>query len=56
MVSSAFQELTVEDDGVVSMDVRYDPVFFNLQIPKKYNGQSLPLWQLVLEPNLDFRA
>lgn len=56
MVSSAFQELTVEDNGVVSMDVRYDPVFFNLQIPENYKGSSLPLWQLVLQPNMDFWA
>lgn len=54
MISSAFQELTVENNGVVSMDVRYDPVFFNLEIPKNYKGNSLPLWQFVLEPNMEF--
>lgn len=56
MISSAFQELTVEDNGVVSMDVRYDPLFFDLQIPENYKGRSLPLWQMVFEPNMDFRA
>jgi len=56
MVSCAFQELTVEDNGVVSMDVRYDPVFFNLQIPENYKGSSLPLWQFVLKPNMEFGA
>ncbi|MDU9006900.1 hypothetical protein [Sedimentitalea todarodis] len=54
MISSAFHELTVENDGVVSMDVRYDPAFFNLQIPEGYKGSSLPLWQLVLQPNMEF--
>lgn len=54
MVSTAFQELTIENNGVVSMDVRYDPSFFHLQIPEKYKGGSLPLWQFVLQPNMDF--
>jgi hypothetical protein len=56
MVSSAFQELTVEDNGVVSMDVGYDPSFFHLQIPEKYKGGSLPLWQFVLQANMEFGA
>jgi hypothetical protein len=54
MVSSAFQELTVEENGVVSMDVGHDPSVFHLQIPEKYKGSSLPLWQFVLQPNMDF--
>ena len=56
MVSSAFQEMTVEENGVVSMDVGHDPSVFQLQIPEKYKGRSLPLWQFVLQPNMDFEG
>lgn len=46
MISSAFRELTVENDGVVSMDVRYDPAFFNLQIPENYKCHCIPINQI----------
>lgn len=54
MVSSAFRELTVTEKGVVSLDVRYDPAFFELNIPIDYKGDALPLWQFILKPNMEF--
>lgn len=55
MVSSAFRELTVGDDGVFSLDVKYDPAFFELKIPEGYKGDALPLWQFLIQPNPDFK-
>lgn len=54
MVSSAFRELTVEDGaGVISVDVKYDPEIFRLEISKDYKGKELPLWQFTLQPNFE---
>lgn len=55
MVSTAYRELTVGDDGVLSLDVKYDPVFFELKIPDGYKGVDVPLWQFAIQPNPDFR-
>lgn len=55
MISSAFRELTEGDDGVSSLDVKYDPTFFELRIPEGYKGDALPLWQFVIQPNPDFK-
>lgn len=57
MISNAFRELTVsDDDGIVSLDVKYDPSFFELKIPEDYRGKGLPLWQFIIQPNPDFLA
>lgn len=54
MISNAFRELTVDDGSdVVSLDVKYDPEFFSLAIPKDYDGEALPIWQIELQPNLE---
>lgn len=55
MVSTAYRELTVGDDGVFSLDVKYDPAFFELKIPHGYKGADLPLWQFAIQPNPEFR-
>lgn len=55
MVSTAYRELTVSDDGVFSQDVKYDPAFFELKIPHGYKGADLPLWQFATQPNPEFR-
>lgn len=55
MVSTAYRELTVGDGGVISLDVKYDPAFFDLKIPDGYKGNDLPLWQFALQPNPEFK-
>lgn len=55
MVSTAYRELTVGDDGVFSLDVQYDPAFFELKIPRGYKGEGLPLWQFAIQPNPEIR-
>jgi hypothetical protein len=55
MVSSAFRDATVDDKGIVSLDVKYDPSFFQVDIPQDYKGKDLPLWQFELKPNPEFR-
>jgi Holliday junction resolvase len=55
MVSTAYRELTVGDNGVFSLDVKYDPTFFELKIPDGYKGDALPLWQFAIQANPDFR-
>lgn len=54
MVSNAYKELTGRRGGVVAIDVRHEPDVFTLDIPEGYNG-SLPLWQLILQPNYPAR-
>jgi len=54
MVSSAYRELTVDDRGIVSLDVRLDPEAFTLQIPADFRNNTLPLWQFILQPNPNF--
>jgi len=57
MVSKAFRELTVDDEaGIIALDVNYDPDMFRIQIPEGYRGESLPLWQFILQPNFDFKV
>lgn len=56
MVSAAYRDLTVGDEGVFSLDVRYDPEFFDLRIPEGYKGNALPLWQFSIQPNPEFRC
>lgn len=53
MVSSAFREITVSDEGIVSLDVKFDPSFFQVAITHDYKGEDLPLWQFAIQPNLD---
>jgi Holliday junction resolvase len=55
MISNAFRELTSGDTGVVSLDVKHDPMSFQVDIPKKYRGSAMPLWQFVIQPNSNFR-
>ncbi|QPB24552.1 hypothetical protein [Rhizobium sp. 007] len=51
MVSSAYRELTVDDTGVVALDIRHDPEVFTLRIPEGFKNETLPLWQFILQPN-----
>ncbi len=55
MISCAFRELTVDDgSGVFSLDVKYDPDYFSLAIPRGFKSEVLPIWQFILQPNLEF--
>ncbi|OKP74457.1 hypothetical protein BTE77_21145 [Ensifer adhaerens] len=54
MISTAYQELTVKDGKVATLDVKQDPAFFRLTIPEDFKDENLPLWQLVLVPNENF--
>ncbi|MBX5272611.1 hypothetical protein HJB99_28785 [Rhizobium sp. NLR17b] len=54
MVSSAYRELTVDDTGVVALDIRHDPEIFTLRIPEGFKNETLPLWQFILQPNPKF--
>lgn len=54
MVSSAYRELTVDESGVIALDVRHDPEMFTLHIPQGFKSETLPLWQFVLQPNPKF--
>jgi hypothetical protein len=54
VVSSAYRELTVDDTGVVALDIRHDPEVFTLKIPEGFKNQTLPLWQFILQPNPKF--
>lgn len=54
MVSSAYRELTVDDSGVIALDVRHDPEVFMLRIPQGFKSETLPLWQFILQPNPEF--
>ncbi|MEP4247006.1 hypothetical protein [Tateyamaria sp.] len=55
MICNAFRELTVGDDAdIVSLDVKNDPSFFQLEIPENYKGTGLPIWQFIIQPNPEF--
>ncbi|MBB3165756.1 hypothetical protein FHS25_006268 [Rhizobium laguerreae] len=54
MVSSAYRELTVDDTGVMALDIRHDPEVFTLRIPQGFKNETLPLWQFILQPNPKF--
>lgn len=54
MVSSAYRELTVDDTGVVAIDIRHDPEIFTLRIPEGFKNETLPLWQFILQPDPKF--
>ncbi|MDX0481437.1 hypothetical protein GOD90_20390 [Sinorhizobium medicae] len=54
MISTAYQELTVKDGAVASLDVKQDPAFFRLAIPEDFKDDNLPLWQFILVPNENF--
>ena len=53
-VSSAYRELTVDDSGVIALDIRHDPDVFMLRIPDGFKSDTLPLWQFILQPNPEF--
>ncbi|MQW42533.1 hypothetical protein GHK68_09320 [Sinorhizobium meliloti] len=54
MISSAYRELTVDETGVVALDIRHDPEIFTLRIPEGFKNHTLPLWQFILQPNPRF--
>ncbi|MDR0189780.1 hypothetical protein RCO22_12595 [Pseudomonas yamanorum] len=56
MVSSAYHEQTVYEQKVIALDSKNDPDLFSVDIEDGYSGKNLPLWQLAINPNLDFKV
>ena len=56
MVSNGYRELTVEEDKVVALSSTVEPSAFSPLIPEDYRGISLPLWQIVVKPNQEFKS
>ena len=55
MVTSAYNEHTVYEHKIVALDVKIDPELFSVAIPDGYSGQNLPLWQMAIQPNPNFK-
>ncbi|ALE98999.1 hypothetical protein ACSJL2_000467 [Serratia sarumanii] len=54
LVTAAFNELTVLDSQVRSVDTRQNARLFSIAIPDDYKGESLPLWRFSIQPNYEF--
>lgn len=56
MVSTAYKQHTVYEQRVIALDTAADPEIFSVEIPKGYKGDKLPLWQMELRPNTEFKV
>lgn len=56
MVSSAYKEQTVYERSVIALDTDLDPEVFSVEIPDKYHGEELHLWQFTIRPNPNFKG
>jgi len=56
MISSSYGESTVYEKSIIALDTNLDPSVFKVEIPEKYKGKDLPLWQLIVQPNPEFKA
>lgn len=56
MVTNGFKNHTVKNGDVVAIKLGFDPSVFKVLIPNDYNGQSLPLWRFVIQPNPNFKG
>ncbi|WP_238494034.1 hypothetical protein [Pantoea ananatis] len=56
MITTAFNELTVNDRQIISIDTKLDPIDFSINIPKGYKGEKLPLWMISQHPNAEFNT
>lgn len=54
MITSAFNEQTVYEQKVTSIDTRMEPDVFSASISQEYKGEQLPLWLFSVEPNPNF--
>jgi len=56
MITTAFKELTVEENRVTFIDTPADINAFSIKIPEDYKGDKLPLWRFSLKPNSEFNT
>ncbi|WP_338124268.1 hypothetical protein [Erwinia persicina] len=56
MITKAFNELTVNERRVTSIDTIQEPHNISITIPKGYKGKRLPLWLLSQQPNAEFNT
>ncbi|CAI2025816.1 Uncharacterised protein [Serratia quinivorans] len=56
MITSAFNELTVSERQVTSIDTKLEPRAFSITIPEGYKGKKLPLWLMSQQPNTEFNT
>ena len=60
MVSSSYGEQTIYERSIIALDTNLDPSVFSgglpVEIPDGYKGKDLPLWQLIMQPNPDFKG
>lgn len=56
MITTAFNELTVNERQVTSIDTMLDPRAISITIPDGYKGKNLPLWFMSQEPNTEFNT
>ncbi|WP_193452231.1 hypothetical protein [Pseudomonas nitroreducens] len=54
MITNAYNEHTVYEQSVVSLDPELDPDFFAINIDPDHVSKDLPLWQFSIQPNHDF--
>lgn len=54
MISSAYNEHTVYERSVVSLDPELDPDFFAINIRPEHESKELSLWQFSIHPNPEF--
>lgn len=54
LVTAAFNEQTVLDSQVRSVDTRQNVRLFSINIPDDYKGEGLPLWRFSMHPNFEF--
>lgn len=55
MISSSYREQTVYEKSVIALDTNLEPSVFAVNIPDKYKGNNLPLWQFIMQSNPDFK-
>lgn len=54
LITEAFNEQTVNDSQVKSIDTRLNARLFTMNIPPDFKGEALPLWQFSMHPNHEF--
>ncbi|NWA64109.1 hypothetical protein HX773_24740 [Pantoea sp. B9002] len=54
LVTEIFNEQTVYDSEIKSIDMRINSRLFPINIPDEYKGEALPLWRISPQPNYEF--
>lgn len=56
MVSASYGEQTTYEKSVIALDTNLEPGVFAVKIPEGYEGKDLSLWQIIIQPNPDFKG